>query len=142
MYKYNIAEEFNTDSETIFKIVSDYLSYPDFLDHVKDVKVIKREGNVVFIECLLNLVKKFKYTIRIEEDLNKNISWKLIDSDLLCCNEGQWTFKQISKTVTLVEYDLTISAKKYAPKSLVNKIASGSLPILMKSCRDRLEIVR
>ena len=113
----------NGDIEKIYPIVKDMESYSKFMDSVKSIKVLEREGNTTLTQWKTELKgKPFNW---IEKDTfydeDYKINYQLTSGDLKKF-EGDWT---LTETVEGVKVHLTVDFEFGVPMiaSLLNPIA-------------------
>jgi coenzyme Q-binding protein COQ10 len=127
------TETFDAPVANIYKVLTNYEAYPDFMDGVKEVKELSRDGNTAIVEYNLNIIKKFTYTVKITEVENESLSWTFEGGDLFNSNDGSWTLKDNGDGTTEVTYKLDLDFKVKVPGLMAKKLASSSLPSMMKS---------
>lgn len=131
------TEVFDVPMDKIFKVLTDFESYPSFMDGVSDVTVTNRDGNSVDAEYSLNIIKKFKYTMNhIIEEPNK-ISWSFKSGDLFKKSDGSWSLKDVGDGKTEVTYEVDIDFKVMVPGMVSKKLVSSNLPSMMKSVQKK-----
>ena len=131
------TETMDSSAEKIYKVLTDYESYPDFMDGVKKVSELSRDGSTAVVEYNLNIIKKFSYTIDITEVENSSVSWTFKSGDLFNKNIGSWTLKDNGDGTTDVTYKLDVDFKVKMPGMISKRLTSSSLPSMMKSVAKR-----
>ncbi len=131
------TETFNVSIEKFYEAITDFENYPDFVEGVEDLKILKRTKKKVKAEYKVNMLKETTYVIEISLDEPNGISWKLVSGDLFKVNNGYWELEEISAKKTEVTYGLEVEFKIFAPKMIVNKLVKTSLPTMMKSFHKR-----
>ncbi|SES81873.1 type II toxin-antitoxin system RatA family toxin [Anaerobranca gottschalkii] len=125
--------------EEIYPIVKDMESYPNFMESVKSVKVIERDGNTTLTKWETELKgKPFNWVERdtfYDEDYR--ITYQLVSGDLKKF-EGQWTLTETEKGV---EIHLTVDFEFGVPMiaSLLNPIAKL---IIKQNCDSMLTAIK
>ncbi len=127
------TETFNASIEQVFEAISDFESYPEFVDGVEEVKILKKTKKKMKVKYKVNMIKETEYTVEVKLDEPNSISWKLVEGKLFKKNSGYWEFEEISAKKTEVTYGLDIEFNIFAPKMVVNKLIKTSLPLMMKS---------
>jgi len=127
------TETFDVSADKIYKVLTDYEKYPDFMDGVKSVNELSRDGNTAIVEYNLNIIKKFTYTVKITEVENQSVSWTFEGGDLFHSNTGSWTLKDNGNGTTDVTYKLDLDFKVKVPGMISKKLVSSNLPSMMKS---------
>ncbi len=131
------VETFETTPENIYKVLTDYEGYADFMDGVKSVSVIERKGNSAKVEYNINIIKKFSYVLTSTEVENEKVSWSFDSGDLFSSNNGSWTLKDNGDGTTEVTYNIDIDFKVKVPGMISKKLVSSNLPSMMKSVHKR-----
>lgn len=75
---------FKTDIDTIFNILTDFKTHPEFMPDLKSIIVNKREDGVITTDNTIGLplgkVKKYRLLFKLnKKDSDAQISWKMID---------------------------------------------------------------
>lgn len=130
---------FEASIETIFNVLKDFRSYPEYVEGVDNIEILEETKTHIKAEYSINMVKKFKYVINVTLEAPHSISWKLESGDLFKKNDGRWNLKKISENQTEVTYGLDVEFKMLAPKMIVNKLVKSNLPLMMKSFKERAE---
>jgi coenzyme Q-binding protein COQ10 len=87
------TEVFNCSVSEFFKIVSDYEKYPEFLQEVKECKVVKSDGAKKLIEFKVSVIKSFTYQLWMTEQAPSQISWVFARGDVFKTSTGSWKIK-------------------------------------------------
>lgn len=135
------TEIMEASAENIYKVLTDYNSYGDYMDGVSKVEVIERNGNTVLAKYDINMIKKFSYVLKLEEVENKSISWSFVEGDIFSQNSGSWVLKDLGDGTTEVEYnvEVDIKVKMMGSGMIIKKLVNTSLPALMKSVEKRAQ---
>ena len=131
------TETFDIDIKKFYECITDYESYPDFVDGVSFINVLEKTDNSARVEYGLNLIKKFTYILNMKQDSPNGISWSFESGDIFKKNEGAWKLVDLGDGKTEVTYELDVDFKGFVPKAIVNKLVSGNLPSMMKSYFER-----
>lgn len=137
MAKASLTKVFDVDINKFYEIIVDYDSYPDFVDGVSEVNVLKNSEKGAKVEYHLNLIKQFTYTLELTHKKPNSVSWKLVSGDLFKSNVGAWTLKDLGKGKTEVTYELDVTFKGFAPKMITDKLVKTNLPSMMQSYYER-----
>jgi coenzyme Q-binding protein COQ10 len=131
------TETWDAPIEKIFEIITDYNSYPEFVDGCSSVNVLEQSDTDARVEFGLNLIKKFKYILHLKQTRPNQISWSFESGDIFKKNEGSWQLKDLGDGRTEVQYGLEVEVKGFAPKTLVNSLTEKNLPAMLKSYHQR-----
>lgn len=129
----------NGNVNEIYPIVKDMESYPNFMESVKSVKVMEREGNTTLTQWNTQLKgKPFNWVEKdIFDDENHRISYQLVSGDLKKF-EGEWT---LTGDGNGVKVSLTVDFEFGVPMiaSLLNPIAKI---IIKQNCDSMLKAIK
>lgn len=131
------TEVFDVPARALFEVLVDYASYSEFVDHVRDVRVLSREGNHCQARFTVQYIREFQYTLDLYEEPYKKLWWRLASGDLFSQMDGHWKLKQRGKNKTEVEYCVDVAGKIAAPSFIVKQLVSQSLPRMMQSFYER-----
>jgi ribosome-associated toxin RatA of RatAB toxin-antitoxin module len=124
--------------ETVYDIITDFESYPEFLSETKEVEVVHSTGKSATVLFKINLIRKIIYTLEIKMTPHKTVTWHLVEGDLMKKNSGKWKLTE-KKGVTNAHYEIDMEFSGLVPKAISNKLIGSSLPTMMKAFRDRAE---
>ena len=133
------TEIFDVPCDKFYQAIIDYKSYPKFVDGVSSVEVKNESADGANVTMNLNMIKTITYTIKLNHKANQEVSWSLVDGDMMKVNNGKWTLKDLGGARTEVTYSLEVELKGFLPglgmieKTLVNT----NLPTAMKSFAKR-----
>jgi coenzyme Q-binding protein COQ10 len=86
MAKASVTEVFKCTPDELYKIVTDYSRYPEFLSEVKKCDVIKSEGNQKIVEYQVVMIKTVNYKLQMTENYVENgvslVVWEFIGGDV------------------------------------------------------------
>jgi len=131
------TEIFDVDIHKLYAVITDYQSYPDFVEGVSGTQILEQDDDGARVEYSLNMIKKFKYILQLEHRAPTNIKWHLESGDLFKSNEGSWELEDLGSEGTKVTYTLEVNFKGFAPKMVVNKLVANNLPAMMQSYYQR-----
>ena len=132
--------EINAPIETVWKVITDYERYPEFLADAKRVVVRNRTGNTLELENEISVVgTSVKYTLRMVENGPKSVTWSFLSGAFMKSNDGSWTLESISPERTRANYSIDISVGMLVPKAVINALVETGLPKMLESFRTRAE---
>lgn len=136
MPKAERVEEFDLSAEKFFDVITDYESYPDFVDGVSSIKVLSKTESSARVEYSLNLIKKFTYVLKMEQKRPNKLAWSFESGDIFKSNVGSWEIESLAKNKIRVTYKIEVDIKGFVPGMIVDKLVSHNLPAMMKSYYD------
>ena len=129
--------------EDFYKVLIDYEQYPEFVSSVKNVEILKREDNHTQVYFELDLIKKVKYLLDMEEDSPNRLGWSLIKGDLFKVNRGAWELEEVTdsegKRATKAIYSTEIEFSLFVPKMITKTLVAVNLPNNLKEFKNRAE---
>ena len=132
------TEYFNCSLEQLYKLLTDYESYPTFLKEVQSCRIIKSKGDTCWVEYEMELIRIFKYVNKHTHNGSNEIHWVFESGDLFQSMEGSWKLTQ-QEGVTKAQYSLRIQWGLFMPRVVSQKILNIHLPALMKSYHRQVE---
>ena len=139
MAKITKTETYPLAAEKFYRVVTDYRSYPQFMDGVDDTRIIEETPEGARVEYSLNIVKQFNYQLQLAHDYPHRVSWELLSGDLFKNNSGYWEFQDLSEGKTRVTYGIAAEFKLFVPKIVVNKVIKHNLPKLFADVYRRAQ---
>jgi ribosome-associated toxin RatA of RatAB toxin-antitoxin module len=126
--------------ETVFRVVTDYESYPQFIDEIVEAEILAQSGDDVDCRFLAEIAKKrFQYTLRLQHTPFERTRWTLIDGDFKQ-NSGGWDFQAIQDgNRTHVVYTVEIDLGLFIPKFIVNTLVGANMPKMLEAVKQRAE---
>lgn len=139
MAKAERTEIFDVPCDKFYKAITDYKSYPSFVDGMKSVEVVTGTAENATVKFNLSLIKEVTYTLKLTGVPNQSVSWSLVSGDLMKVNNGGWKLKDLGNGKTEVTYSLEVELKGFFPGlGMVEKtMVSTNLPMNMKAFAKR-----
>ena len=127
--------EVSAPRERMFRVVTDYESYPDFLPEMEEVTVLSRAAGVVEAEFVLRIVKRVAYRLRLVEEAHSKVSWTLLSGDLRE-NKGSWSLED-SDGGCRVTYSATVEVGMFVPGAIQARLVGEQLTQMLGAFADR-----
>ncbi len=136
------TDVFSCSPEQFFKIITDYEHYPEFLQEVKECKVLKVDGKRKLVEYTVSVMKTFKYTLWMTEnppgaDGKGSLTWEFMSGDLFKSSTGSWIF-QLEGGKTRGTYAVDASFTMFVPGPIAKALVSVNLPNMLSSYHKRV----
>tara|TARA_B100001971_G_C18268046_1_gene596781 strand:- start:233910 stop:234335 length:426 start_codon:yes stop_codon:yes gene_type:complete len=131
------TEIFDVAIDKVYKVLTNFEAYPDFMDGVSSVKVLETNGNTIKAEYSLNIIKKFSYVMNHTVEEPTKISWSFVSGDLFKKSDGSWTLKDLGDGKTEVTYSVDIDFKVMVPGMVSKKLVSSNLPSMLKAVQKK-----
>lgn len=130
---------FNAPIDKVWGVVSNYESYPEFVDGVNGINVLDRSNGGARVEYAINMIKKLKYILKMEEQAPNKLTWSFESGDIFKVNSGSWELKDLGNGTTGVVYNVEIEVKGFFPGAgmIVKTLTEVNLPNMLKAYEDR-----
>lgn len=119
-------------AQLIYEVLTDFEHYPDFMEGISALEVLKSSKTKATCRYHLNLVKSFTYELEHVLKKDKEVSWSFLSGDFLKKNNGSWKLKAIDDECTHITYELDVAFKMMVPSMVSKKLMKTSLPNLFK----------
>ena len=70
--------EIDAAPEQVLAVITDFLRYPEFLNHVRSTRVVRQDATSWEVEFELNLIRPVRYTLRLERQGTEGLTWSLV----------------------------------------------------------------
>lgn len=131
------TEVFNCTPEQFYKIISDYSKYPEFLQEVKECKVIKSEGSRKLVEFTVSVVKNFKYSLWMTESPSQEIKWEFAGGDIFKTSTGSWKLQEEGGKCRAT-YAVDATFNLFVPGPIAKALVSVNLPNMISAYHKRV----
>jgi len=142
MAKAQTSEVFKCTAEQLYKIVTDYSKYPEFLSEVKKCEIIKAEGSKKLVEYHVSMVKTFSYRLQMVENYVENgastVTWDFISGDVFKTQRGSWKIEPEGSQCRAT-YEVEATFGIFVPGPIANTLVSVSLPNMVSSYQKRIQ---
>ncbi len=140
MAKLTTNHLFNGSIKQVFKALSSYEKYPEYIPGVNEIKVLPsdKEGVSCQVRYEVKVIKTIFYTLEMHVEEPNKIWWSLVDSNILKKNDGSWTLKKRKNGVD-AEYCLDVAFKGFVPKAITDKVTQANLPGMFKGFQDLID---
>jgi ribosome-associated toxin RatA of RatAB toxin-antitoxin module len=107
----------------VWEKLTGFAAYPKLFPRLKTCQVLKREGDLVYIESLLKpqmfVNQPCQHTINDLEDKPDSLKWKLTDGNFKAV-EGEWKLKSIDDGQhTEVKYTMEVDPGPLIPRPII-----------------------
>lgn len=132
------TEVFNCSPEEFYKIVSDYEKYPEFLQEVKECKVVKTDGDRQLVEYKVSVIKSFTYQLWMTHKLHELVSWTFAGGDIFKTNSGSWKIEDQAGKAK-VTYSVEATFGVFVPGMIAKTLLNVNLPAMMSAYHKRIK---
>ena len=132
-------EVFNCSVDEFYKIVTDYEKYPEFLQEVKDCKILKNDGEGrQLVEYTVSVIKTFKYQLWMTHQAPSLVSWTFAGGDIFKTNSGSWKVEDQAGKAK-VTYSVEATFGVFVPGMIAKTLLSVNLPAMMSAYHKRIK---
>jgi ribosome-associated toxin RatA of RatAB toxin-antitoxin module len=132
------TEVFNCTPDEFYAIVTDYEKYPEFLQEVKDCKILKTDGDRQLVEYQVSVIKSFKYQLWMTHVAPSSVSWTFAGGDIFKTNAGSWKIEeQAGKAKVTYAVDATFGV--FVPGMIAKTLLNVNLPAMMSAYHKRIK---
>ena len=124
--------------ETVFQVVRDFKSYPDFLKTTDSAKEKKLKSGIQ-VDFTVNVIKIIHYSLKFNIEEPTLVAWELVKGDLMKKNSGAWKLKALSDGTTEADYSIDVEFGWMVPKMVVEQLTKTQLPELLNAFKFRAE---
>lgn len=140
MAQASATERVQASAEQMYRVITDYDHYPQFLPMCKSVSTQRKSPTEIEVAYVLDLFTTVQYTIKQTEDpVAKSVHWELLTSSIFKKNTGGWKLREISPGLTEAKYELDLEFKVPVPGFVLKKLVQVSLPEMMKAFIKKAE---
>ena len=145
--------EMNASGETIFKLLADYQSYPEFMSAVDGIEITDQTGNQATLnytlKSMLGVTKKYRVEIVADTlaDLVWKIEWHLVEwpsltvMETIADTQGYWLIIEQASQKSLIQYYVYTDPGPlpFGLGGIVNALAKSSIKEVFLETRARAE---
>jgi ribosome-associated toxin RatA of RatAB toxin-antitoxin module len=144
MNRARLSVVIEADLPTVWGVVRDYESYPEFIPEMRSVRVVRKSAAAQDVEFgieleLLGLKKAIHYTLAMTETPPARIDWTLVRSDVLKGDDGGWEFRSLGERRTEATYHIEVKLGPFVPGAISRFLVEQSLPKLLSQFKRRAE---
>ena len=121
----------------VFKVATDYESYPEFLDEVTSAEILEVTNRFVVVEFKVLMNRSYSYRLKYEETPYRRLKWSYLSGDFKDYS-GSWELTPDGNgTLAVLERNFHIG--RVAPKMLGRLLARASAGKIARRFKDRIE---
>jgi len=126
-------------AKLVYEVITDFSSYPEFLDETREVEVIKKTAKSAQVEFVIRIIKRIRYVLDYKLTPDKQITWTLAEGDAFKLCNGSWKLKEKEEGVTDATYQVEVDFGLFVPKKITEMLVGKNLPGLMQAFKERTE---
>ncbi|MBI2343361.1 MAG: SRPBCC family protein [Deltaproteobacteria bacterium] len=123
---------------TVFAVLADFESYPDFLPEIQRAQIHAREAGACEVEFAAHIVTDLTYTLHCILDPPQRIQWSLIAGEVMTKNDGGWLLREIPGG-TEATYTIDVGFGPFVPRIVTKMLVGSSLPTFLERVKKRAE---
>ena len=131
--------EIDADLETVWKVITDFEAYPEFLADMQASRIESRSETRVRASFELQILKRIRYTLDFELEPPTTLSWSLVKGDFMKRNEGGWRLEALGDGRTKATYRIALALGAIVPESITSRLAAEQLPSTLSAFKNRIE---
>jgi coenzyme Q-binding protein COQ10 len=135
------TEVFNCTPKEFYDLVSDFEKYPEFLNEVKKVKILKKTGTTLEMEYTVSVLKTFSYKLTAELKEPSSVKFHYTSGDVFKSMNGSWDIKPEGKDKCKVHYNVEANFGLLVPGAVAKTLVSVNLPMMIVSFKNRIKKV-
>jgi len=129
--------EINASPREVFKVITDYEAYPEFLDEIGSVQVLQTTSRFVVVGFRVRLGRAYSYRLKYTETPFQRGNWTYVSGDFRDYS-GTWTLHPEGNR-TRAELDLEIKLGSLAKKAVGKVAASMRVASITRRFKERIE---
>lgn len=135
------TEVFNCSPKEFFDLVADFEKYPEFLNEVKKVKILKKSGTQIEMEYTVSVLKTFTYKLKAELKEPISVRFHYTEGDVFKSMKGSWDIQPEGKDKCKVKYNVEANFGLLVPGAIAKTLVSVNLPMMIASFKTRIKKV-
>jgi ribosome-associated toxin RatA of RatAB toxin-antitoxin module len=129
---------FNSDLETVYRVLLDTENYPNYMEHIQSSNVINKTGDnsIVSYKAKISFFS-FEYTIETIKKSHNHIVFKQ-QKGFFGLLSGEWKLKEHNDKVA-ADYIIHVKLPLVAVKKIVNKAMDLYFPSMLNDFKNEIE---
>lgn len=129
--------EFKVPVKALYRVITDFENYKNFLPEVVGSSIVSSKGEKEFrVRFEIDVMKRFSYELDFTLFPEKEVHWKLVESDFFKVNQGKWILSP-NGNHTQVQYDLEVAFGFLVPGWITKKLTESNLPSMFDKFEER-----
>jgi ribosome-associated toxin RatA of RatAB toxin-antitoxin module len=144
MAQAQVTEILKASYDSLFKALSDYEQYPEFVEGCKTAVILEKnqvgEDVSAVVDYHVSMMKDIQYTLQQKSNLSAGkVEWSLKSSPDLKKNTGSYALKKVSSDTTEVTLTMDIEFNFSIPSFILSKLVKTSLPGMLRNFEKRAQ---
>ncbi len=125
--------------EEVFGVISDFESYPEFLNEIVAAKIVKKAKGRAEVDFTAQIVSRINYTLAMRLSPPGRIDWSLVKGDFMEGNDGSWALAKLEPNLTDATFSVEMRFPMWVPKSFAEGTLKSGLPKMLKGVKQEAE---
>ena len=130
--------EIDVPVEDFYAVITDFESYPSFLNDVDSARLLSRRGEVYDVEFTVHIIRRLDYVLRLVGEPNSNLTWSFLSGQMFKKNDGSWTLEDLGGR-TRATYTVDVELNRFVPKAIGARLVQFRLPSMLQEWKQRAE---
>jgi len=126
-------------STFFFDLLLDIESYPSFLNDVIETRILRREDDQIDTDFSVQVIRRLKYTVRMEGERPYRLTWSYLDGRLFRENNGSWELEAMGNKRTRATYTINLDVNAFVPAAITKRLVEYTLPAMLTEWKQHAE---
>ena len=140
MAKTTHTEVFNCSVQEFYDLVSDYEKYPEFINEVKAVEILKNEDGTKLVKYDVSVIKTISYVLETRETPPSEIHWDFTKGDIFKTMSGSWILEDEAGKCR-AQYTVDATFGVFVPGPITKTLQTVNLRSMMSAFHKRIQEV-
>lgn len=131
IHRVSNTNDYPVPIEVFFAAIVDYETYPEFIEPIHSVKVLKKTGTGARVRFNAHYFRDVNYTLDLVHRKPFEVSWSLSGGDAFKHMSGAWELEAIDDCLTRVTYEADVALHITTSGFIVRRVLQSSLPKMM-----------
>ena len=134
--------EFKVAQKSLYQVITDFENYKTFLPEVVGSTIVAGKGTEkVRVRFEIEMMKRFAYDLEFNLFPEKEVHWRLVESDFFKTNQGKWILSP-HHAGTQVRYELEVGFGFLVPGWITKKLTESNLPQMFDKFETRAKEIQ
>ncbi len=120
--------EVNVTAEQLMAVITDFDSYSQFLPEMESCDVVSSGDNQWDVRFTVKVVKRIRYTLRLQRVDDHHVRWTLVDGAFKVNNGGWDLVPSADGSSVHVVYFIELQVGMFVPSSIMRTVVERTLP--------------
>ena len=125
--------------DEMMDVITDFARYPSFLPEMDSCDVLQVKGNQWDVRFTVKVVKRIRYTLRLEKVSDRSIRWSLVEGAFKA-NNGGWDLTPSGDGASIrAAYFIDLQVGMFVPSSIMRTLVERTLPETVTRFKEEAE---